>query len=59
MIVQALKALGRERIDESTMQKLDASLAPNERNALLEETQHGTAWIHEIVKRLIHMQKQK
>ena len=59
LIVQALKALGKERIDESTMQKLAASLAPNERNALLEETQHGTAWIHEIVKRLIYMQKQK
>lgn len=59
LIVQALKALGKERIDESTMQKLAASLAPDERNALLEETQHGTAWIHEIVKQLIHMQKQK
>ena len=56
MIVQALKALGKESIDESTMQKLAASLAPYERNALLEETQHGTAWIHEIAKKLVHME---
>ena len=56
LIVQALKALGKESIDESTMQKLAASLAPYERNALLEETQHGTAWIHEIAKKLVHME---
>ena len=57
LIVQALKALGKESIDESTMQKLAASLAPYERNALLEETQHGTAWIHEIAKKLVHMEE--
>lgn len=57
LIVQALKALGRENVDESTMQKIATLLDPYERNALLEETQHGTAWIHEIVKQLVHMEE--
>ncbi len=52
VIVQAIKALGRERITESVMIKIAALLSDQEKIKLLQETQYSTAWIFEIIKKI-------
>ena len=53
LIVQALKALGKENIDDPTLEKLASVLGPEERHAFLIDTQHRTAWINRVAKELV------
>lgn len=49
-IIQALKALGKENINESVIQKIAVSLSPQEKDNMILETKHCTSWIYEIIK---------
>ena len=53
LVVQALKALGKDRVDQSAIDKLASILSPEERLAFLKDTQHRTAWIHRVAKELV------
>ena len=53
LIVQALKALGKDRVDQSALEKLASILSPEERIAFLKDTQHRTAWINRVAKELV------
>lgn len=53
LVVQALKALGKENIDEETLEKLSSILSPEERVAFLKDTQHRKAWMNRVAKELV------
>ena len=53
LVVQALKALGKDNIDASALEQLSSVLGPEERYAFLKDTQHRTAWVHHIAKELV------
>ena len=52
LVIQALRALGRDQINSDTVQKLRSKLSTEERERMLNECQHITAWIFEIIKKI-------
>ena len=58
LIIQALKALGKERIDDSIKQKLASILSKDELTTAVSETQRGTVWIYEVLKSIADMEKE-
>lgn len=52
LVVQALKALGREGVDDSAIEQIARRLNSREKAALLEETQRSTAWIRQAVRKI-------
>ena len=51
LITQALKALGKDNVDDVIIQKLRKRVAADKNMPdLLAETQHGTVWIFEVMK---------
>lgn len=55
LVVQALKALGKDRINSQIVNQLAIILSDPEKGNLSSETKYGTAWIHEIAKQLENM----
>lgn len=53
LVIQALKALGKDNIDETTLKKLTSVLKREEREAFVKDTQHRTAWINRVAKELV------
>jgi hypothetical protein len=52
LLVQALKALGQERIDEHVMATLRKQFSARERARAVREARYATAWVYEAIKRL-------
>lgn len=52
LLVQALKALGKERADESVIETLRRWLDPKLRRPILNDTRAVTGWIFQIVKQV-------
>lgn len=52
LLVQALKALGRERVDASVIAKLREWLLPKLREPVLADTRAATGWIYQIIKQV-------
>jgi hypothetical protein len=52
LLVQALKALGRERIDAPLIERLRNWLPPARRNAVLADTRAATGWIYQFIKQI-------
>ncbi len=50
LVIQALKALGKDSISNDTKEKIKEKTSPEERTAMLSEAKHATAWIYEIIK---------
>ena len=50
LVIQALKTLGKENIQQETVERIKAETALTERKAMLTEAQYTTAWIYEIIK---------
>lgn len=50
LVVQALKALGKENVTGQILQKLKTDLTADEKNKLLNETKSVTSWIYEYIK---------
>ena len=50
LVVQALKALGKDNVDETVLTKLKNSLTDNEKQSLLTEAKAATSWIYEYIK---------
>lgn len=59
LITQALKALGKECIDDAVKEKLSTALTADELVTALAETQHGTVWIYEIIKSIAIREEKK
>ena len=52
LVIQALKAKGKERVDEETLSILSGKLNDDQIGTLVSETRETTAWIHEFAKKL-------
>jgi hypothetical protein len=52
LVVQALRHLGKDRLESSELEKLRALLSPAERRKLMKDTRFSVEWIYEIAKRL-------
>ena len=52
LLVQALKTLGQNRIDDSVIATLRAKFDKKERVRAIREARYATSWVYEIVKRL-------
>jgi hypothetical protein len=50
LLVQALKALGKERIDGKLVERLGKLIEPKDRDKLVKDTQYVTDWIHDTIK---------
>ena len=52
LIIQALKALGKERITDTHLAKIQKQLKNNEKKKLLLESRNASAWIVEAIKKI-------
>ncbi len=52
LVIQALKALGRDNINDTIMNKLQRILSREQKLALLMETKHTTAWVYQNIKQI-------
>lgn len=52
MVIQALRALGKENVDDITIKKLQRLLTEDEKRALLREAQQAAAWIYNLIKKI-------
>ncbi|MBO4788793.1 MAG: hypothetical protein J5531_07805 [Lachnospiraceae bacterium] len=52
LVIQALRALGREHVDETVIRSLRESLPVEEKSILLKEAQGTTAWIFDFIKEI-------
>lgn len=50
LVVQALKALGKDNVDDAVLTKLKNNLTDSEKQALLTEAKAATSWIYEYIK---------
>lgn len=50
LVVQALKALGKDNVDDTVLTKLKNNLTDSEKLALLTEAKAATSWIYEHIK---------
>lgn len=52
LVIQAIKTLGKDHIDNNTIRKITDILFEEEKDILLQETQQSTAWVYEIIKKI-------
>jgi predicted transcriptional regulator of viral defense system len=52
LVVQAMKALGKERIDDVVISRLSKTLTQQEKKAMLTEAKAATSWIYEYIKEI-------
>ena len=52
LVIQALRHLGRENVDEQIIAQLDRRLDDNARRQLMNDIRYAPAWIAEIIRRL-------
>lgn len=52
LVVQALKALGKDNVDDVVLTKLRNNLTDSEKQALLTEAKAATSWIYAYIKRI-------
>lgn len=52
LIVQALKALGKERITPEVISKIKKHIDPSMYNKILKDTHASTVWIYEAIKQI-------
>ena len=51
-MVQAIKALGKERVDQRVVEKLRRQLNPEARKRVLRDMRAVTGWIYRIIKQV-------
>lgn len=52
LTIQALKALGKDKIDESVINNLRKLLTAEEKTAMLHEAKNATSWIYEHIRQI-------
>ena len=52
LTVQALKALGKEKIDNTVISRLTALLSEEEKKTMLDEAKAVTAWIYDYIRQI-------
>lgn len=52
LVVQAIKAIGKENVDENTIVQLSKKFTDEEKAAMLTEAKITTSWIYEVIKNI-------
>jgi len=52
LIVQALRALGKERVDENIINAIRTKIEPSKFQKILNDTKSSTVWIYETIKQI-------
>jgi hypothetical protein len=52
LVIQALRNLGRQHVDEAVIAQLDRRLETEDRKQLLKDVRFAPAWIADIMRRL-------
>ncbi len=52
LVIQALKTLGRDNVNDAIINKLQRILSREQKLALLLETKHTTAWVYQNIKQI-------
>ena len=52
LVVQSLKALGKERVNDSVIRQIKLRLTPKERDRALKEARYAASWVYEVIKRI-------
>ncbi len=52
LLVQAIKALGKDRVNRTIIQKIRGQLDPRTRKRVLKDTRAVTGWIYHIIKEI-------
>ena len=52
LVVQALKALGKDSVTDDHIMHLSSKLTQDEKAIMLTESQRVTAWVYEIIKKI-------
>ncbi len=52
MIIEALKTLGKERVDESIIKTLRNKIAHEDKELILMESADSAEWIHETIRKV-------
>ena len=52
LTVQALKALGKDKIDDTVISRLSKLLTAEEKKTMFEEAKAATSWIYEYIKQI-------
>ncbi len=50
LVIQALKALGKDKITDEIIKKIKAATSKEEKTAMFSEAKYATAWIYDIIK---------
>lgn len=50
MVIEALKAIGKDSVDERTIKQLNGRLAKADKEKLLTEARQTTSWIYSLIK---------
>ena len=50
LVIQALKALGKDKITDEMIKKIKAATSKEEKTAMFGEAKYATAWIYDIIK---------
>lgn len=50
LVIQALKALGKDKITDEMIKKIKAATSKEERSAMFSEAKYATSWIYDIIK---------
>lgn len=50
LVIQALKALGKDKIDDAVINRLSKLLTEQEKKAMIVEAKAATSWIYEYIK---------
>jgi hypothetical protein len=57
LVIQALRYLGKEHVDDAAVEKLAQRLSPADRKQLLNDVRYAPAWIGDIFRRLAEEDK--
>jgi hypothetical protein len=52
LVVQALRYLGKDRMEEAVIEHLRTHLSPSERRSLLRDARYTSDWVFEVIKRV-------
>lgn len=52
LVIQALKALGKENLNAEVISKLKVKLSRKEKDTLLKESQNSTSWIFNVIRQI-------
>ena len=50
LVIQAIKALGKDNVDSTVIQKISSFLTPQDKEKMIQEAKISTSWIYEIIK---------